>query len=116
MSDRLRSALERITAVGGVRGATLVSAGDGLAVAEVLMEGVRGPALAALAASLANRFDLVARAAEVGTVRFLHLQAEAGVLLVAPVSGDLLLVALGSAETNVGLARLEMLRAAEAVA
>ena len=116
MSDRLRNVLERITAVGGVRGAMLVSSGDGLAVAEGLMEDVRRPALAALGASLVHRFDLVARTAEAGTMRVLHLQADAGILLVAPVSAELLLVALGSAETNVGLARLEMLRAAEVVA
>lgn len=116
MSDALRRALDRLTAVGGVRGAMLVSAGDGLAVAEVLMEDVRGPALAALSASLANRLHLVATTAEVGAMRFLHLEAEHGVLLVAPVVGELLLVAVGSAETNVGLARLEMLRAAEVIA
>ena len=116
MSARLPDALDRITAVGGVRGAMLVAASDGLVVAEALMEGVRGQALAALGASLASRCHLVAATAEVGDVRFLHLQAERGILLIAPAAGGLLLVAVGSAEMNVGLARLEMLRAAEVIA
>ncbi len=115
MSDRLREALERITAVSGVRGAMVVAPDDGLAVAEVLMEDVRGPALAALGASLATRFRRVASAAGIGTVRWLQVQADRGVLLLAPASGDLLLVAVGSVEMNVGLARLEMLRAVEAL-
>ena len=116
MSDQLRDALDPITAVSGVRGAMLVAPGDGLAVAEALMEDVHGPALAALSASLATRFQQVATTAEVGAVRLLQLQAERGVLLLAPASGDLLLVALGNAEMNVGLARLEMLRAVEVIA
>src|SRR5256885_1601186 len=41
-------ALGQITRVAGVRGAMLVSADDGLVVAEHLMEGIRGPAVAAL--------------------------------------------------------------------
>src|SRR5581483_11878105 len=49
------AALEIVTRVRGVRGAMLVSAGDGLVVAEQLMEGIKGPAVAALAGSLANR-------------------------------------------------------------
>ena len=47
--------LDSITRVRGVRGAMLVASDDGLVVAEQLMEGIKGPAVAALAASLAGR-------------------------------------------------------------
>ena len=112
-APHVQEALDRITRVGGVQGAMLVAATDGLVVAESLMEGIPGRAVAALAASLARRCCLVAETAEAGGLRFLHLQAERGTLVVVPMPSDVLLVAVGSAEMNVGLARLEMLKAAE---
>ena len=48
-------ALDVVTRVRGVRGAMLVSVSDGLVVAEHLMEVIKGPAVAALTASLASR-------------------------------------------------------------
>src|SRR5205823_4054455 len=51
-------ALDLITRVRSVRGAMLVSAEDGIVVAEQLMEGIKGPAVSALAASLAARLQL----------------------------------------------------------
>jgi predicted regulator of Ras-like GTPase activity (Roadblock/LC7/MglB family) len=111
-----RGALEAITHVRGVRGAMLVAGDDGLVVAETLMEGVRGNAVAALAASLAQRFRRAADTAACGLPQFLHLQASAGSLLVAPAPNGMLLVVVADADINVGLARLEMLKAAEAVA
>src|SRR2546425_12613895 len=48
-------ALDLVTRVRGVRGAMLVSGEDGIVVAEQLMEGIKGGAVAALAASLAAR-------------------------------------------------------------
>jgi predicted regulator of Ras-like GTPase activity (Roadblock/LC7/MglB family) len=113
VSDRFGEALDRITRVGGVLGALLVSAEDGLIVSDALMEGVRGPAVAALAASLARRCGLVAGAADVGVIRFLHLQGTDGILTIVPAREGTLLVSVGSSEMNVGLARLEMLRAVE---
>ncbi len=113
VSDRFSEALDRITRVGGVSGALLVGAEDGLVVAEALMEGVRGPAVAALAASLARRCELVSDAADVGAIRFLHLQATGGILTIVPAREGTLLVCVGSSEMNVGLARLEMLRAVD---
>ncbi len=56
MSADLQKKLEQVTRVRGVMGAMIVGAGDGLVVAESLMEGVRGNAVAALAASLFSRF------------------------------------------------------------
>jgi predicted regulator of Ras-like GTPase activity (Roadblock/LC7/MglB family) len=93
----------------------LVAGEDGLIVAESLMEGVRGNAVAALAASLAKRFRLALETAGVGGPDFLHLQGEAGTLIVVPAPDGVLVVAVGDREMNVGLVRLEMLRAAEVV-
>ena len=76
----MSTALDLITRVRGVRGAMLVSADDGLIVAEQLMEGIKGGAVAALAASLAGRLRCAMEAAGVGTSVFWHLQAEKGAL------------------------------------
>ena len=114
-------ALDLITRVRGVRGAMLVSAEDGIVVAEQLMEGIKGPAVSALAASLATRLRRAMEAAGVGASLFWHLQAEQGALLVVPTggageAGGTLVVAVAEPDVNVGLVRLELLRAAEVVA
>jgi predicted regulator of Ras-like GTPase activity (Roadblock/LC7/MglB family) len=116
VSIRFRQALDSITRVRGVRGAMLVAGDDGLIVAESLMEGVRGNAVAALAASLAKRFRHALEVAGVGGPDFLHLQGEGGTLIVVPAPDGVLVVAVGDREMNVGLVRLEMLRAAEVMA
>jgi predicted regulator of Ras-like GTPase activity (Roadblock/LC7/MglB family) len=111
-------ALDLITRVRGVRGAMLVSTEDGLIVAEQLMEGVKGGAVAALAASLAGRLQRAMEAAGIGSSVFWHLQGEHGALLVVPggkAAGGILVVAVAEPDVNIGLVRLELLRAAEAV-
>jgi len=112
-----RHALDMVTRVRGVRGAMLVSGDDGLVVAEQLMEGIKGTAVAALAASLAGRLRRAMEAAGIGVSVFWHLQAEQGALLVVPGIGEggLLVVAVAEPDVNIGLVRLELLRAAEAV-
>jgi predicted regulator of Ras-like GTPase activity (Roadblock/LC7/MglB family) len=107
-------ALDVITRVRGVRGAMVVARADGLVVAEQLMEGIKGSAVAALAASLAGRLHRAMVTAGLGPSQFWHLQAEQGALLVVPVGDGLLVVAVTEPEVNVGLVRLELLRAAEA--
>jgi predicted regulator of Ras-like GTPase activity (Roadblock/LC7/MglB family) len=114
MSDELQRALDRISRVRGVRGSMWVSADDGIAVVQLLMEGVHGKAVAALAASLARKVSGAAAATGAGKVRFVQMEAAGGTLLVAPAPRDLLVVALADSRVNVGLARLEMMRAAEA--
>ncbi|HXH62753.1 MAG TPA: roadblock/LC7 domain-containing protein [Gemmatimonadales bacterium] len=109
-------ALDRVTRVRGVRGAMIVAGDDGLVVAEQLMEGIKGAAVAALAASLASRLRRAMDAAGVGAGVFWHLQAENGALLVVPGSSGMLIVAVAEPGVNAGLVRLELLRAAEAVA
>lgn len=117
----MSKALDTITRVRGVRGAMLVSADDGIVVAEQLMEGIKGSALAALAASLAGRLKRAMQAAGTGASVFWHLQAEQGALLVVPAGsadgaggGNILVVAVAEPDVNIGLVRLELLRAAAA--
>jgi len=116
VSEALERALDRISRVRGVRGSMVVAADDGIAVAELLMEGVNGKAVAALAGSLARKMGGAAAATGAGRVRFLQMDASEGTLLVAVAPHDFLIVALAEPTVNVGLCRIEMMRAAEAAA
>lgn len=109
-------ALEAVTRVRGLRGALLVAAADGIVVAESLMEGVDGHAMAALVASLAGRVRRVTAGAGLAAPSFLQLRAERGALLAMPAGPDLLLVALVDSDANLGLARLALMDAARVVA
>src|SRR2546427_186552 len=104
----------RITGGPGGRGAMLVSGDAGLVVAEHLMEGIRGPAVAALAASLATRLRRAMEAAGAGTGQFWQLLCEGGGLLVVPGAsgGGILIVAITAPDVNAGLVRLQLLRGA----
>lgn len=114
MSIRFRGVLDAITRVRGVRGVMIVALEDGLVVAESLMEGVRGNALAALTSSLVKHVMHAARASGIGEPRFLHLQAAQGVVL-SVAAGEILVAAIADPSVNIGLVRLELIRAAEAV-
>ena len=113
MNGGYEATLEPITRLRGVSGAMVVSAEDGIIVAESLMEGVPGDAVAALAASLTRRLETAIDATGHATPSFFHLQASAGALLVVPAGAELLLVAVADGEVNAGLARIEMLQAVE---
>src|SRR4051812_28605115 len=63
---RFRRLLDQLTRLRGVRGALLVAGEDGLIVAEAVMEGIKGNAIAALTGSLARRMRRAADAAGVG--------------------------------------------------
>ena len=54
-----------------------------------------------------------AAATGAGHVRFIQVPAEQGILMVALAPRELLVVALADPGVNVGLARLEMMRAAD---
>lgn len=116
MIDAYRSALDRLTQVSGVRGVMFVNAEDGVVIADALLPGVRGRALAALSASLARRAGIVVDTVGARGIRFLHLQGAGGVLVAVPASEGVLIVVVGGEDMNVGLVRLEMFRAAEGVA
>ena len=105
------AALERVTQVPGVRGSLVISGTDGLVVAERLMDGIDGRAVAALAASLLHRLGRATAGAGMRIPTFVHLRGNAGSVLAAPGRNDLVLVAVAGLDANLGLARLEMLDA-----
>ena len=113
MTDTLHKSLDRLSRVRGVSGSMFVASDDGLAVAQLLMEGVNGKALAAFAASLARKVSGAAAATGAGHVKFIQMQAAGGILLVCA-GNELLVAVVADPGLNVGLARLEMLRAMEA--
>lgn len=104
--------LDALTRLRGVRGAMVVSGADGVVVAESLMEGVKGRALAALTASLAARVAQLGGDAGGGTLRSFQLQASDGTLFAAPGGAGLLLVVLAEDAAPVGMVRVEMLQVA----
>jgi predicted regulator of Ras-like GTPase activity (Roadblock/LC7/MglB family) len=99
----------------GVAGSMVVGEADGILVDSTLRIGVRGDAVAALAASLYRKARRSSHAAGFGDVAFLQLEAERGRLCVAG-RGGLVLVAVAEREANVGLLRADMRRALEALA
>ncbi len=105
------SALNRIP---GVRGWVIASGADGLVVEADVMIGVAEEGIAAFSASLFGRARRSLRAADLGEVSFLQMEAERGYLFVAgPAQGELLLAILADARVNVGLVRLRATAAAE---
>jgi predicted regulator of Ras-like GTPase activity (Roadblock/LC7/MglB family) len=106
-----QAALERVTGVPGVKGSLLISGTDGLVVAERLMDGIDGRAIAALAASLVQKLDRATNQAGMRAPTFVHLRGNTGSVLAAPARSDLVLVAIAGADANVGMARMQMLDA-----
>jgi len=109
----LRELLGELIPLAGVRGALVVSRDDGLVVADALMEDVDGRAVAALAASLAERMAGVTRALGQPEPVAWQLQGSEGILLAAPARDGLLVVALADSEVNAAELRLRVLSAAE---
>lgn len=115
MSDVYRDSVDRLTRVSGVRGALVVEADAGVPVIAELAEDVAETAVAALAASLFRRSSAACRAAGFGGVRTLQLEAAGGHVIVVG-SGDVVVVVVTEPQAQLGLVRLEALRAAEALA
>jgi predicted regulator of Ras-like GTPase activity (Roadblock/LC7/MglB family) len=98
----------------GVVGSMVVSESDGIIVDSNLQIGVRGQVVAALAASLFRKARLSADAAGFGGATFLQLEAERG-RVCAVGRGDLVVVAVAESRANVGLIRVELLKALESL-
>ena len=99
----------------GVTAALVVSERDGIVIDSNLQIGQNGDRVAALAASLYRKARLSARAAGMGAVSFMQLEAPNG-RLCAVGGGGLVLVVVAQAIVNVGLVRVELLRAVGALA
>ncbi len=108
----LVAVLAALTRIPGVRGVLIVSRDDGLVVADTLMEGVDGSAVAALAASLAGRMRSVTIALGQPEPVMMHLAGTSGSLFAAPGQSGLLIVAVAAPDVNAGELRLGLLDAA----
>lgn len=98
----------------GVTGCMVVGETDGLIVDSNLQHGVNGNAFAALSASLFRKASRAASAAGFGPARFFELDAERG-RVCATGRNELVLVVVAERMVNVGLIRVEMLKALEAM-
>ena len=115
MKTNFAPILDALTRQRGVRCSLVVSGVDGIVIDSNLQIGQDGTRVAALAASLYKKARKSARAAGLGGTGFMQLEAEGGRLCV--LGGDeLVLVAVADQGANIGLIRLDMLRAAEALA
>jgi predicted regulator of Ras-like GTPase activity (Roadblock/LC7/MglB family) len=112
MNQRVDRALERLTHAPGVRGAMVVDAEAGIAVASDLNDDVEERALAALAGSLFARTSGATRSAAFGDVRLLQLNGSDGHMVVAG-APPLLVVAVTGHNAQLGLVRVEVERAAK---
>jgi predicted regulator of Ras-like GTPase activity (Roadblock/LC7/MglB family) len=99
----------------GVTGCMVVGEQDGMIVESNLQIGVNGAAFAALTASLYRKARRAALAAGFGETGFFELDAERG-RVCATGRNELVLVVVAGERVNVGLVRVEMLKALEAFA
>jgi hypothetical protein len=97
----------------GVTGCMVVDERDGMIVESNLQIGVNGAAFAAHTAALYRKARRSAEAAGCGATGFFELNAEGGRVCAAG-RNDLVLVVVAEPRVNVGLVRVELLRALEA--
>jgi len=112
MSLREQVILDDVTRIAGVRSALLVSADDGLVVAESTLDDQATAAAAAFAARLVQRLGVLIRTLHTPAMSLLLLQATGGQLFVATGGEGLLLVAVAGNDVNIGEVRLALLDAA----
>ena len=98
----------------GVSACLVVAEDDGIVVDGTAQIGVSTNAFAALTASLYRKAGKASAAAGFGAVSYFELEAEDGRVLAAGRNG-LVIVAVGEARMNVGMLRVELIRAAEAL-
>ena len=106
--------LDRLSRVAGVRGAMLVDAQAGVPIVAEMAEGMQGPAVAAMAASLVKRAARATASANFGGLRTIQLEGPDGHLVVAN-HGDIIAVAVTRPDAQLGLVRVEIRNAVEAL-
>jgi predicted regulator of Ras-like GTPase activity (Roadblock/LC7/MglB family) len=116
MSSPFTLLLESLSRQRGVRASLIVSENDGLVVDANLRFGQDGDRVAALAASMYRKARMSASAARLGAVGFLQLDAERGRICAVGGRGDLVIVVVAEPAANVGLIRVELLKALESLA
>ena len=114
MSTPFTATLSTLIRHRGVKGCMVVGETDGIIVDSNLQIGVNGTAFAALTASLFRKSRRAARAAGFGDATFLELDAERG-RVCAVGRNELVLVVVAEPRVNIGLVRVDMLRAMESL-
>lgn len=114
MASPFATMLQALSRQRGVRAALVASEQDGIVVDSNLQIGQQGDRVAALGASLYRKARLSSHAAGLGAVSFLQLEAPYGRVCVAG-AGEMVLVVVAAATVNVGLVRVEMMRAVAAI-
>jgi predicted regulator of Ras-like GTPase activity (Roadblock/LC7/MglB family) len=109
--EQIADAVASMAKVRGVRASILASAMDGVPIESVLQVGDDDRTVAALGSFLYRKARASAQAAGLGHIGFLHLQAEHGRICVLG-GDDLVLVLVADLTANIGVMRVEMLRAA----
>ncbi len=111
-TDAFEQVLDDVIGIPGVRGALVVDVPDGLVVDGRVHVGVRGEAVAALAASLYRRARSAAGVDGSGAEAFVELEAEEGRIMILG-QADLALMAVIDRRGNAGQIRLALRRAAD---
>ena len=114
MTSPFSQMLDAIRRQRGVTASLVAGESDGVIVDARLQVGQRGDRVAALAASLYRKARLSAKAAGLGGVGFMQLEAQNGRVCAVGRNG-LVLIAVARRDANVGLIRVELLRAAESL-
>ena len=115
MTTPFTAVLDALMRLRGVRATLVVAADDGIAIDSNLQMGQDGSRVAALAASLYRKARKSAGAAGFGGTGFMQLEAEQGRLCL--LGGDqVVLVVVAQRDANLGMIRMEMLKAAESLA
>jgi predicted regulator of Ras-like GTPase activity (Roadblock/LC7/MglB family) len=112
MSSPFTSVLDALTKQRGVRASLVVDADEGITIDSNMQIGQESTRVAALAASLYRKARKSAMAAGLGGTGFMQLEAESGRLCIIG-GGEVVLIVVAEREANVGLIRVEMLRAAK---
>ena len=106
--DQWHAALREVTGVSGVLGALIVSADDGLVIAETAMEDLKTSDVAALSAALVTRAERCTSAMQAGAPRTVYLVGDHGALLAVSGPAPLWLVAVARKDAELGRLRLLM--------
>lgn len=115
MSSPFQAQLAALMRNRGVTGCLLVDEQDGVIVDSTLQFGMRGNVFAALIAALFRKARQSAISAGLGDATFVHLEAERGRVCAVGRDG-LVLIAVAELRTNLGLLRVELIKARDALA
>ena len=106
--DQWQIALREVTGVAGVYGALIVSADDGLVIAETAMEELETADVAALSAALVTRAARCVGAMQAAAPQTVYLVGQRGALIAVAGPGPLWLVAVARKDAELGRLRLLM--------